>query len=163
MVARSNPPPVSSLPEGFTSARSERPAAYFKVEPGAWIQGLLTGRFPKRDNPGFFFQIRLTKDCPYCVVREDDGTYAQATAEVGDLVSIDQKTCMDGLVSVLDEKKPAEVFVRFKDRLPIKGGKTFWDAEVGVNRNYRAPAGSQQADDSEASTLPLNADGSVPF
>jgi hypothetical protein len=128
------PDTLTELPEGFRSVISARADGYFRVDEGAWIQGVIVGRYPKKDDPGFYYQLRLTRPCLTVQKRDDDGQYYNTNAAVGELISIDERASMEGLAPAADDPNTiAEACVIFKRKVKIPNTKrTFWESKCGV-------------------------------
>lgn len=115
---------------GWSDARPQQSGAYFRVVEGASIQGILEGRFPKPGNrKGFIYQIRTTKPCK-ALVRVQEGEYEETDIEVGTIVSIDERTALEGLRELLDGEDKYELFIRADEKRKLSNGNNFWDFTI---------------------------------
>ena len=127
-------PTGGQLPEGFRSVVSVQSDAYFAIDEGAEIRGILLGRHARKDKPNqFYLQVRLTATCFSVQKKDDDGGYYNTQANPGEIVSIDEKAAMSGLREAFDSPgEQYECFVRFIERVPISGGQSYWRADCGL-------------------------------
>jgi len=119
-------------PEGsdWLDARPKQSGAYFRVEEGASIQGILEGRFPKPGNrKGFIYQIRTTAAC-VALVRVQDGEYEPTDIEPGTIVSVDERSALEGLRDLVDGEDRWEVFIRADEKRKLANGNQFWDFTI---------------------------------
>ncbi len=148
-------------PEGFKSVRSGTSDGYFRVEEGAWIQGVIMGRYFKQSGnfPGFYYQLRLTKPCGFVQKKDEDGEYYDTEAEEGEIISADERSIMTGLQPFAEEApdKLYEVWIHFEEKQK-NGGRTFWKGDAKV-MPYHQP---DQGPDNEAGALG-GVDDEVPF
>jgi hypothetical protein len=102
----------------------------------------LLGRFAKQgthkgQGSGAYYQIELTRPCERCqrkveTAPGDPREYEDYCAQVGETVSIDERTAMEGLAKFLDDpEKKWEVYIKFVEKQKISGtNRTFWDVDV---------------------------------
>lgn len=120
--------------QGWVNARAEQSGAFFEVKKGASIQGILLGRYPKAGRrKGFFYQIKTTQPCE-AKVRDEDGGYTLEDVDVGTIVSIDERTALEGLAKLVDaadeDFNEWEVFIRAEEKRKLSSGNEFWDFTV---------------------------------
>lgn len=122
-------------PDGFKSVRSGAADGYFRVEEGAWIQGVIMGRYFKQGGnfPGFYYQIKLTKPCEFVQKKDPDGEYYDTDAEAGEIISADERSIMTGLQPFAEEApdKLYEAWIHFEE-LQQNGGRKFWKGDAKV-------------------------------
>ncbi len=122
-------------PAGFKSVRSGSADGYFRVEEGAWIQAVIMGRYFKQGGnfPGFYYQLKLTKPCEFVQKKDQDGEYYNTGAEVGEIISADERSIMTGLQPFAEEApdKLYEVWIHFEEKQQ-NGGRTFWKGDAKV-------------------------------
>lgn len=149
-VSKKTPAGTPQAPEGFKSVRSASADAYFRVVAGAWIQGVMLGRYPRNNDPGFYYQIRLTQPCPTVQKKDGEGGYYYTDAEVGEVVSVDERALMSGLKPYVDEAPDVlyEAFIVFEEKIK-NGARSYWQGDAKI-MPYRSDAGQ-----SEDATVPF--------
>lgn len=117
------------LPEGFSRANPvDADPLYWSPSEGAILRGELTGRFQRRDKDGWFYQIKLTTSAN---VRKADGE--EREAEPGEVVNVDERAGLRHLATYCGvAEKRFEVFIKAKEKVDIRGGKTFWKFALGA-------------------------------
>lgn len=122
-------------PEGMKSVRSGTSDGYFRVTDGAWIQGVIMGRYFKQGGnfPGFYYQIKLTQPCEFVQKKDPDGEYYDTGAEIGEIISADERSIMTGLQPYAEEApdKLYEVWIHFEEKQQ-NGGRKFWKGDAKV-------------------------------
>lgn len=108
---------------------------FFRKNRGACIQGILLGRYARKDDAdAHYYQIKLTKGSGDLVDREGESV----VKEVGTVVTIDESSALRDLEPLTREKpedgKVCEVFIRALEKLPLAGGKSFWRFSVKSRR-----------------------------
>lgn len=108
-------------PERPTNAQRLNPnrdALWWKPEPGAVVQGIIRGRFPRPKKPAqHYVQIELTRDASW------DG----GQAGPGTLVNMDERADLTCLASV---EPGREVYIEALEKIKLDGGKTMWRFEA---------------------------------
>ncbi len=132
--------------EALTEVETEE-RYFFKKEEGASIQGeVLSRRERAGDDGGFFYEILLTKKCPFveCYVRDEEGESrllepedgSEVVAPVGAVVRVDETSLLKKHLHIeLPDRyreKTFETFFRLNAKVPMKGGKHYWRGEVFV-------------------------------
>lgn len=101
---------------------------YFKPTEGAKVRGVLLGRHKRTDTEEgeeerFYYQLRVTMECPFVV----DGEGTIAIAHKGAVVHVDEKAGLTDLASLARGKVPHEVVVQAIEKIKLsKGPNTFW-------------------------------------
>ncbi len=107
---------------GWDRVNPEDCRVYALKTPGRAYVGRLLGRFPRKDNPKhFYYQLELTDPAT-----GRDGEGDQVELKVGDSINIDEMSGLTELKSVSERDGRWEVYVCFLEKVPVKGGKTFW-------------------------------------
>lgn len=120
-----------ALPDGFRNLVPERVAAYFTPSEGATLRGVLLGRHERRDEEGFYYQIRTTEPCDSVKVQDSDDEWIPGEAAIGVVVNVDERSQMTGLATY--DAGTVEVFIRCLEKVKIKGGKhTMWVCQVAA-------------------------------
>lgn len=155
---------LPQAPDGSRSVRSGAADGYFRVEEGAWIQGVILGRFYKQGGnfPGHYYQIRLTKPCDFVQKKDPDGEYYDTEAEPGETISADERSIMTGLQPFAEEypDKMYEVWIVFEEKQKNKG-KTFWKGDARVVGPYYEKPKKGEAKTKSGNTQA--ADDNVPY
>lgn len=127
--------PAVEMPTGFQKVNNEQSNAWFKPAEGAIISGELLGRFQMRktgkDNKiRFFYQVKI--DQPVSVARKVEGDTEIETAEIGEIVNVDEKSATECLAAHCGPGKRNAVWLCFREKIDLDGGQTFWRIDVGV-------------------------------
>lgn len=119
---------AEALPAGFTRVNPEAgPRNYFKPVEGLIVQGILLGRFKRKDNDKYFYQIRLTQPCD-----AQDGNQKSVECQPGDTLTVDERTALEDLAPWTEKDHLVEVFIRVGKKEKLSGGRTFWPMDVGA-------------------------------
>lgn len=108
---------------------------FFRKSPGACIQGILKGRFTRKDDSdAHYYQVMLTAGSDALVDRE--GT--AVVKGVGTVVTVDESSALTDLEPLIrqsvDDGKVVEVFIRALEKQALSGGKSFWRFDVRSRR-----------------------------
>lgn len=108
---------------------------FFRKEVGAVVQGILLGRYArKNDDEAFYYQVKLTQACDALVDREGN----KVLKEVGAIVTLDESSALMDLQPLvrerLDDGKVCEVFIRALEKQKLAGGKSYWRFDVRSRR-----------------------------
>lgn len=131
-------PPGPTMPEGFIHAA---PATgkpwYFEAFPGRVLRGILLGRFPRQNNSEqFYYQVELT-EAASGIAKDAEGEYGELIP--GDTVHLDERSGLRQLACYVPaEGSRWEVWVCAREKIDIKGGKSFWRFDVGA-KLYESP------------------------
>lgn len=131
--------------KGWADARPKRPEAFFRVEEGAFTQGVLKGRFAKPGNrKGYVYQLVTTVPCIAMVRDEEKSTkekteYMEEEVPAGTLLSIDERKALESLKDLVDDPENEwEVYLKAIEKRKLDNGNTFWDFDV-QKRPFIAP------------------------
>ena len=120
-------------PEGSKSVRSAAADGYFRVAENTFIQGIAMGRYPRRNDPGFYYQVKLTKPCASVQKKDGEGGYYDTDAEIGEVISVDERAVMMGLQPYVEEApdKLYEVWICFEEK-EKQGSRSFWRGDARI-------------------------------
>lgn len=122
--------------DDWMDARAQRSQAYYRTEVGKWVLGILCGRFAKPGNrKGHIYQIRATVPQLAQVVVSERGAekaeYEEQEVPVGTIISVDEKSALEGLRELSEDDKDWEIFIRADEKRKIVGTeRSFWDMTV---------------------------------
>lgn len=100
--------------------------AYYRKGAGDVVQGILLGRYERRDEEdSYFYQFRL--------LAPSNGTDAggdPVLVEVGDVLTVDETSAMSDLKSTSEKDGVWEVRIEVGEKRKLKGGRTFWPMTI---------------------------------
>lgn len=123
---------AESLPDGFSRVNPvDGERHWFTPKKGAAMQGILLGRYARRDKPTqFYYQIRLTRPCEF--VKNAKGESVEL--DRGAVVMLDEREGLRDL-EPLTRRDPShgsmEVVVKSVEKIKTRSGNSFWRWAVG--------------------------------
>jgi hypothetical protein len=138
-----------TMPAGFRRRNAVTDAPWVHGEKGNVCQGNLLGRYQMQGNvqgSRYYYQVELVKDCKVRMGRGDDAEIVMA--KKGDVVNLGESykiACLKEVeIPELLAQAEYQVWVHFKDKIKISGGRSLWNTEV-TSRRTKAPIGEVRA------------------
>lgn len=136
-----------SAPAGFRRVNSVTDAPWVKGVEGNVVHGKLINRYMMQGqvldgSSGAYYQIELLKPCKVTKGKGDDAEVIEAAA--GDVVNLGETKQIASLKDIVVPEVNAgaeyELWINFKNKIKISGGRTMWNTEVHSKR-LKAPTG----------------------
>ncbi len=138
LVKKEKTKTLSTAPKEFDRDLSRaRGSGWVVKDEGVTVCGRLINRVvlgPGLDGkPKSFFQILLREGYPVEVsTLNDDDEKIQVTAESGEIVNLDSSAALDRLHDFCGDGGVYDVWIRFAEKISLKGGLSYWPAEVKI-------------------------------
>jgi hypothetical protein len=134
----SAPDIMEDAPAGFRQATSESNAPWVAGDKGNVCFGKVLGRYPMNvQPPRWYYQIELLAPCKVRVGKGEDAEITDAA--VGDIVNLNENYRVGVLKEIVIPEVLAgaewRVWVKFRDKQKIGGGKTMWDIVIKTNQD----------------------------
>jgi hypothetical protein len=135
-----------NAPAGFRRVNSVSDAPWVKTQEGNVVYGNLINRYSMQGQqlPGssnHYYQVELLESCMVTKGKGDDAEVIEAAA--GDIVNLGETKQIASLKDVVIPEINAggahQVWVKFKNKIKISGGRTMWNTEIH-SKPTRAPS-----------------------
>jgi len=148
----------ANLPAGFDPLEFGRVAGWFKLEKGNSVQGRIVDSFTTNGKYGErrVYKVEITAGQTDCTLDDED-----VTAEVGDVVGVDEKGFLKRLADV---PEGAEIFVRCagKDAPSKDFPQGAWRFDLGIQSGVKLKARAPKQNAGKG-RQPGEDDGPLPF
>jgi hypothetical protein len=135
-----------NAPSGFRRVNSVTDAPWVKGQEGNVVFGKLINRYGMQGQalPGssnHYYQIELLEACAVTKGKGDDAEVVEAA--VGDIVNLGENkqiaSLKDVVVPEINAGAEYQVWIKFKNKIKISGGRTMWNIEV-LSKSLRGPS-----------------------
>lgn len=135
-----------SAPAGFRRVNSVTDAPWVKGQEGNVVFGKLINRYGMQGqqlpgSSGHYYQVELLEPCAVTKGKGDDAEVVEAAA--GDIVNLGENkqiaSLKDVVIPEINAGADYQVFIKFKNKIKISGGRTMWNIEVH-SKSLRGPS-----------------------